>query len=159
MSKREPMDPEWIDRVRQGLDSRDCAGEAAQGDQDNLAVPRRLLIDRDYHAHRADSAEAEVARLRARVRVEAGDVERSGVKWARVTAWLRVHGWSVSRGWGLAHNDGGKFQHWRLGKAWVCVHENESASCVVACIDALGRHYRRLQLDILDEMAAMEIQS
>ena len=81
-------------------------------------------------ANRANAAEAEVARLRSRVRVEAEDVERAGVTWAHIDAWLSMRGEFAS------------------GGRW----------CSIAVyVRALADELSRPGLDILDEMARMEV--
>jgi hypothetical protein len=96
-----PMDPEALDHLRHAL---------AQGP---YAIAhdfvRALLDDRDYQElliARQDAeleagppsemelrllhATREIARLRARVRVESEDVERAGVTWERFVAWAEA---------------------------------------------------------------------
>jgi hypothetical protein len=104
--------------------------------------------------HTESLLRAEIARLRARVRVEAEDVERAGVTWAHVTNWLSARDWAPTRGRGLAYNDGGTFCHWKSARGHVSVFENESPGCVAAAVCTLAGLYRRPGLDILDEMAA-----
>jgi hypothetical protein len=76
---------------------------------------------------------AEVARLRARVRVEAEDVERAGVTWAHVEACLKRSDPEVD----IA----------RLCRLW--------GAGIERLIDQIARNESVSTWDILDEMAAM----
>jgi hypothetical protein len=128
-------------------------------------VPERwyadLLADRDYHAQRAGdlahaliatnherlAAQGEVARLRARVRVEAEDVERVGVTRAKVRAWLLVH-------------DLLSEPHTVQGERWAgygYLHHSDRTKDIANAIANRARQLGRPGLDILDEMAAMEV--
>lgn len=114
------------------------------------------LVDR---ARRTDAAEAEVARLRARVQVEAEDVEQAGVTEAQVEAWLAANGWAFMR-------ESGGERLWELGDVgvWV-VHDtgiDETERSFIAFV--IGRIVNRVHglhkcgLDILDEMAAIPLE-
>jgi hypothetical protein len=185
--KPKPMDPERLAHLR-GLSDPLCFTSAFQAD-----IVAELLADRDYHArisatfeaerddamqHRGwleqrrredgeqlDALRAEVARLRARVRVEAEDVERAGAMWGRVVSWLLANGWEQQKGRGLAHHAGGSFVHWkRKVQRWVaadvvCVYEHEHGESIANTVNSLARHHGRPGLDILDEMAAIEVPS
>jgi hypothetical protein len=99
----------------------------------------------------AERAAAEVTRLRARVRIEAEDLTRLGVTRAHVEAWLRVHGWARSDNGSIACRS-----VWRRDPSgFVVVTDSISESAQI--INALARVHRRPGLDILDEMAAMEV--
>lgn len=113
-------------------------------------------------ALRADllSAREEIARLRARVRVEAADVERAGVTRAHVEAWLRANGWQPSSGI-MAKTSEGPFTNWQIGagrdQRWVSVFD--SATRIAQVIGSVADVHGRVHLDILDEMAAIEVQT
>jgi hypothetical protein len=97
-----------------------------------------------------DRLVAEIARLRARVRVEAEDVDRAGVTHERCDAYLAANGWTKTDdgGWGPAvweRNDGRLLADIAFG--W----ENY----VAECIQDLAELAERPGLDILDEMAAV----
>jgi hypothetical protein len=92
--------------------------------------------------------EAEVARLRARVRVDADDVERAGLTRAHVEAWLRTSGWET-----LTH-ESGWLSFVSPDGPHVDVHLRDGWSSAQV-VNALARLTRNPGLDILDEMAAM----
>lgn len=70
--------------------------------EDNAAIAEHALTTAvEALRARAENAESEIARLRARVRVEAEDVERAGVTRVHVEAWLAANGWTTT-----AHTDG-----------------------------------------------------
>jgi hypothetical protein len=104
-----------------------------------------------------DAARVEVARLRARVRVDASDIERTGVSRAHVEAWLRSHGWTevdTDYAW-VAYADPA------CSSADVCaavdVWRKTGYTAVERSIWNIGDHTGRPELDILDEMAAMVV--
>lgn len=103
---------------------------------------------------------AEATRLRARVRVEAEDVERAGVTHEHAEAWLTAQNWVCERG-----QDGSLVCE--RGDAAILIADTipwrEHAS-IADGINALVRHYstgipelHKCGLDILDEMAAMPL--
>lgn len=119
--------------------------DAAKLIQADLAVTKR----------RAWEAEAEVARLRSRVRVEAEDVERAGVTWAHVVAWLAAKGWTTPKadrfGWLSSCNSTNLDQH------DLARDEGSEAERVAMAVDYLAADvFNRPGLDILGEMAAIE---
>jgi hypothetical protein len=168
--KPKPMDPERLAHLR-GLSDPLCFTSAFQAD-----IVAELLTDRDYHAQRAEhfttiscvmasmagsiqeiaraagwpedvpvedpgelvesvaQLRAEAARLRARVRVEAEDVERAGVTRAHAIAWAGQH-------------------------EGVCnlFNDSEAPWVIASRIQIAASFYNRPGLDILDEMAAMEV--
>jgi hypothetical protein len=96
--------------------------------------------------HSLREARAEVARLRTRVRVEAEDVERAGVTWAHVEPWLRANGWvKVELG------------YWRSSA--LMNYDFGPGETAVDTTNKMAAHYHRAALDILDEMAAIEVPS
>jgi hypothetical protein len=153
--KPKPMDPERLARARSMLAHVVPHGVVSE------AFAAELLADRDHHAAEAAQLNAmiiarqdaelaagppsemelrllhatrEVARLRARVRVEAEDVERAGVTWERARAWRDAHG---------------------VGSSLLCSDRESIAWYIGTQAVAL----QRCGLDILDEMAAMEVPS
>lgn len=171
-----PMDPKRLADMRARLAMHGLVGNAKTR---NLCA--ELLADRDYHAQRADEAErerdearqladdatallaAEVRRLRARVRVEAEDVERAGVTRAHLEAWLRANQWAptTESGWkGFSDGSTVSTQTWRpapYNARGVTIEEWDRAEAVVNSIRTMAYHLARPGLDILDEMAAMEL--
>jgi hypothetical protein len=165
----EPMDPERLALARHEA-SRRMATVVA----DSIAIRtllRQTLEHADYHAQRADEAEseandqraettrclmraldaeAEVARLRARVRVGAEDVERAGVTRKHVEAWLRAHGWTER-----------KPDVWRRDEpaSALFIIRGDHPGQVADATHAAAWHHGRPGLDVLDEMAAMEVPS
>ncbi len=136
------------------LHARVDVAERAMAEETRRAAA--MQHERDEYAVDNEAWRSEALRLRARVNVEASDVEQSGVTWAHVTGWLSARGWAAGRGRGLAYNDGGPFCHWKSAEGWhVCVFANESPGCVADAIGLLARIYKRPGLDILDEMAAI----
>jgi hypothetical protein len=96
----------------------------------------------------------EVARLRARVRVEAEDVERAGVTREHVEAWLRANGWHFKcadgSGWvTYVAPDGLDADLWNT----------RFGSPVEHTVMFIADHVQRPTFHILDEMAAMEVPS
>jgi hypothetical protein len=124
---------------------------------------------REQHSNRVERLlgciemlKTEVARLRSRVRVEADDVERIGVTRVQLVAWLGANGWAPSaneRGWCSAL---GNRQLWRCvprdGRG-VDVHCVGSPFAIACSVRTLASHFGRPGLDILDEMAAIEVPS
>ena len=106
-----------------------------------------LLADRNRLA-------AEVARLRARVRVEAGDVQRVGVTRAHVEAWLRANGWAPSPREGTAVGAHGRGVMWRAIERDERGVELYERGMLPEAINTMAYHFKRAGLDILDEMAA-----
>lgn len=162
-TEAKPMDPERLADVRRWI-----AGGWTPLPRETEA---ELLADRDYQAQRAEEWERkavglgadalaetvrlkdEIARLRSRVRVEAEDVERAGVTWAHVAAWLRANGWSAGEA-------GAYYAVWHLGEGCVSVsvHPDHSSSREAArSINVIALETARSGLDILDEMARMEV--
>ena len=98
-------------------------------------------------AREGDEARAEVARLRARVRVDAEDVERAGVTRSNVAAWL-----DASPAW--ARDDGGSgWEHKETG-CILTIATNVADEYIADRIRWIAKYARRPELDILDEMAA-----
>lgn len=95
----------------------------------------------------------EVARLRARVRVEAGDVERAGVTRAHVEAWLRANGWAPSPREGTVFGPNGRGSMWRAIERDARGVELYERGMLHESINAAAYHFQRPGLDILDEMA------
>jgi hypothetical protein len=90
---------------------------------------------------------AEVARLRARVRVEADDVERLGLTRAHVEAWLRMNPrWesSTSGAW-----------HWKPanGGVFTTLSDGKRSDELADDVHWLAKREQRSGLDILEEMA------
>jgi hypothetical protein len=128
-----------------------CRDFAIDGDPERKhAVDAALVAARRYR-----KLEAEVTSLRARVRVEAEDVERLGVTRAHVVAWLCEHGWAMAPtfGWSavarLTRPD---------AKRHILVTSDTSAAIAVAVNSAAYWTPRRPSLDVLDEMAAMPLE-
>jgi hypothetical protein len=90
-----------------------------------------------------DEARAEVTRLRARVRVEAEDVERAGLKLALVHAWERTNGHRTSDVDRLAD------EH--------ALARGRGHGLLAQFVRNNARVSGRPGLDILDEMAAMPL--
>ena len=115
------------------------------------------LADR---ARLADTASvAEVARLRARVRVEAEDVEWAGVTRAHVEAWLCANGWSPSSretGWNSHHGTSAMWRAVDRDERGVSLYER---GMIPESVNTIAYHFKRPGLDILDEMAAMQLES
>jgi hypothetical protein len=111
------------------------------------------------------AAREEIARLRARVRVEAEDVERAGVTAEKVNAWLdaqtkvvegvSIHPWVRVKTIEHGIHAGAHWTHFMFDGV-LDVWNN--ASSVANAIDRIARFMRRPGLDILDEMAALEVQ-
>jgi hypothetical protein len=166
--KAEPMDPERLADVRRRI----ACGR----------VPERwyadLLADRDYHAQRADDAEseandqraettrclmralgaeAEVARLRARVRAESKDIPEILPS--------QIVGYLIAAGWRDAHvvsRDGAPLWTVMLkGDRGLDVPMLPGAvdyrRIVAGIVNEMAAKDGRAPLDILDEMAAMEV--
>lgn len=158
-----PMDPERLDRAR--------AVTSPCGHSWLRLLMSELLADRDYQKRRAEQAErerdesqAEVTRLRARVRVEAEDVERAGVTPTRCDAYMRAHGWDKTDdgGWGPAAWERAADLTKRPIKANVEILADVAfgpENYVAECIQGLAELAERPCLDILDEMAAMPLES
>jgi hypothetical protein len=103
-----------------------------------------------------DAQAAEIRLLRARVRVEAADVERVGVAIAHVDAWLRANGWTPTTTFGYS-----AVARWTRPdhkRAILATSATAEAIAVAVCSAAdWARHRGCPGLDILDEMAAMEV--
>jgi hypothetical protein len=96
---------------------------------------------------------AEVTRLRARVQVEAEDVERAGVTRAQVEAWLGANGWRKAE---RNYPDG--TTHWVRGDGGYSVLACPDAHVMALTVQAAADVSERRGLDILDEMAAMPLE-
>ena len=97
-----------------------------------------------------DAVKAEVSRLRARVRVEASDVERVGLTLAHVDAWLQARGWSPASTFG--YGSVARWTHPGHKRHLQCTSTTPAALATAVCcaVDRLDR--RRPGLDVLDEM-------
>jgi hypothetical protein len=144
----------------EGFRSAEQMAAGAERDRDSAAVG--LAEASEYIRHLLGSlkgAGAEIARLRARVRVEAEDVVERGVRREHVVAWLQSNGWepSADGGWNGAT---GPFTVWRPiqrdGRG-VSVHERDSIDATVDAVQTLADRFNRPGLDILDEIAAMTL--
>lgn len=171
------MDPERLAALKRSVERRDGDWREMLMEPEQVA---ELLADRDYCAQQwADAlnensrrshkhyeamktaAEAlakqqeEIERLRARVRVEAEDVERAGITRAHVEAWLTANNWAPSKGHGSVPQEG-RFSNWatKPSRECVSVFEDHNPARIAHAICTLARHYKRPGLDILDEMAA-----
>jgi hypothetical protein len=113
-------------------------------------------------ARAVERLQAEVTRLRARVRVQAEDVERVGVTPTKAEAWLESKGWAGTR-----TRDSARL--WEISGAFVWIqHDAKDAwyerEALVTAITGIASYYRRRRvpglcgLDILDEMAAMQVE-
>jgi hypothetical protein len=117
----------------------------------DLADARAMLESLDARLverqRERDEARSEVARLRARVRVESEDVERAGVTLSKVRAWLLDHDLLAEPNtmWG---------DRWA---GYGYLHHSDRSKDIANAIGNLVRGVRRPGLDILDEMAAMEV--
>jgi hypothetical protein len=98
-----------------------------------ISTDRVERLTAEWHVER-EQLRAEVARFRARVRVEAEDVERVGVTREHAFAWARAHSGYVGR----------------LGVGTVM--------CIVGYVNS-GTWPGKCAFDILDEMAAMPLSS
>lgn len=148
-----PMDPKRLAKLRALFDE----GWVVPGKRGRELVAD-LLAAHDYEKARADAAEAEVARLRARVRVEAADVERAGVTPAKRDAWMRSHGAEWRHGAGNLEG----LTRWHLGGAYLGstdadAVDSEKNSDTAALVRQVARTTERSPWEILDEMAAMEV--
>lgn len=159
MSDPSPIDPERLALARK------CTG--------SVGWLRRLLADvladRDYQEQRlvevseslrawiarandveneAAALRREVVRLRARVRVEAEDVERAGVTRAQVEAWLRM-----SPRWESSTNGA---WHWKPanGGVFTTLSDGKRSDELADDVHWLAKREQRSGLDILEEMAA-----
>jgi hypothetical protein len=106
------------------------------------------LADR---AKRVDTATAEIARLRARVRVEAADIDRSGVTRAHAEAWLRANPRWESRPNGLwiwKPSNGGSF---------TTLTDDKRPDELAYAVQWFASREQRPGLDILNEMAEMQL--
>jgi hypothetical protein len=173
-----PMDPERLARMREH------AGQVQRSTFPKHEVAE-LLADRDYHAQRADDAERDARVERAtreatdaqfcrtldaldardhgndntlpssaRVRVEAEDIERVGVTRHQIEAWLHANRWRNSR---RTYSDG--TSHWLYGDGGTNVLACSDVAQTVHTFGVLVYIHRRPGLDILDEMAALEVPS
>lgn len=170
-----PMDPErlrWLQRIAAGaaifeadvLELPDALGELLDEREGLIADLRGkdAFIERSERFREA--AEAEVTRLRSRVRVEVSDVERAGVTKAHVEAWLRANGWDGDNGRRKGHTDDGVFCNWlrkphpNSSPDAVSIFERHIPGRITQTIATLARHHGRAGLDILEEMARMEVE-
>jgi len=104
-------------------------------------------------ARLADESLAEVARLRARVRVEVEDVERAGVTRAHVEAWLHANPRWESRPngvWIWKPSNGGAF---------TTLTDDKRPDELANAVQWFASREQRPGLDILDEMAAIPLES
>jgi chorismate mutase len=128
-----PIDPDRLAELRSII-----GALAKHGEQRHVVQVRSpviadildLLADRDGLA-------SEVARLRARVRVEAEDVERAGVTWAHVEECLKRSDPEID----IA----------RLRRLW--------GAGIERLIDQIARNESVSPWAILDEMAAMPVEA
>lgn len=183
-----PMDPERLASIREGVewrrerpqpgdDDRDAIIAELLADRDYQAkradtaeANYRFMVERaadekldgyrELGARAADAerqrddARAEVLRLRSRVRVEASDVELAGVTQARVEAWLSSGG-----SWARIDTPDSRTSAW----AW----RGDGSTVIIGCdtpeyladrIQWIAKYEHRSSLDILDEMARMEVE-
>jgi hypothetical protein len=105
-------------------------------------------------ARAVERLQAEVTRLRARVRVQAEDVERAGVMRDHVEAWLRANGWGTPTpdkyGWTSAESE--------TGVELVDLWRTDGSTPVAQTVCFIADDVQRPGLDILDEMAAMQVE-
>lgn len=107
---------------------------------------------------RAEQAESQVSRLRARLRVEAEDVERAGVTDAHAMRYVLAHGWT----------HGHRYRRGEVDIVVMCLDgepiaalrehgepNNEARASIAFIVGRLAKHENRSPWDILDEMAAM----
>ena len=97
-----------------------------------------------------EAIRAEITRLRARVRVEASDVERVGLTLAHVDAWLQSRGWEPSPTGGYSAVARWTLPGWGRHLLAVAATPSALADTVNRATDRVCRH--RPSLDILDEM-------
>jgi len=122
-------------------------------DPDRMHAVDAALVAAGHHR----KLQAEVLRLRARVRVEVGDI--AGVTWAHVEAWLTAKGWTTPRvdsyGWVTSWNSTNLEQH-DLARA-----DRPEAERVAQAVDYLADALipPRSGFVLLDEMAAIEVPS
>jgi hypothetical protein len=111
-------------------------------------------VDRLADEWRTESIrlQAGVTRLRARVRVEAEDVERAGVTRAHIEAWLRAN-----RRWEAGQNG---VWHWKPsnGGAFTTLSNGARSDELADDVHWLAQREQRPGLDLLDEMAAMRVE-
>jgi hypothetical protein len=105
-------------------------------------------------ARAVERLQAEVTRLRARVRVQAEDVERAGVMRDHVEAWLRANGWGTPTpdkyGWTSAESE--------TGVELVDLWRTDGSTPVAQTVCFIADDVQRPGLDILDEMAAQPLE-
>jgi hypothetical protein len=152
---RVSMIPRSILRVSQLIDEaladRDCYAREHERMTSMVATVTAQLAD----------SRSEVCRLRARVRVEAADVEPAGVALGHVESWLRADGWRVSSEGRREHC--GTPTRWSRsglpsgGPSWVRLFDNERPDLLAATINAIASVTKRPSLDILEEMSRCSI--
>jgi hypothetical protein len=144
----------WADHETARANAAGAARDEARAEVEEQREKAAARVERLTDEWRTETVrlQAEVTRLRARVRVEADDVERAGVTRAHVEAWLSANGWET-----LTHEDG-----WLSFVApsgpHVDVHLRDGWSSAWV-INSLAGLVRRPRLDMLDEMAAMPRES
>jgi hypothetical protein len=133
-----------VERLR----SRAEKAEAELAEQRERATAR---IDRIADEWRVETArlQAEVARLRARVHVEAADVELVGLTQAHGEAWLVANGWRKTE---CQYSD--ETTHWIRGDGGYLVLACSDTDVMAMTVRTLELVHKRSGLDILDEMAA-----
>jgi hypothetical protein len=146
-----------VARLRARVDE----AEAAMAEETRRASA--MQHERDEYAADNELWRSEALRLRARVRVEAEDVERAGVTRLHVDAWLRANGWTptTETGWkGFSDGTTTGTQTWRpapYDPRGVSVEDRERLVGTADNVRTMAYHFNRPGLDILDEMAAMEV--
>lgn len=131
--------------------------EAEQRCNHLAAEVARLTAELDEARQLTDNATAllaaECRRLRARVRVEAEDVERAGVTRQHVVAWMRANGWGAPTldrfGWVSAESE--------TGGEPVDLWRGDGSTPLDRTIRFIADDLGRPSMTVLDEMAAMEV--
>jgi hypothetical protein len=138
----------WADHETARANAAGAARDEARAEVEEQREKAAARVERLTDEWRTETVrlQAEVTRLRARVRVEADDVERAGVTRAQVEAWLAEQ------------------NHWRQVATGVWKHsawgghQTKVPDVVDAwCVNQIAECSRRPPLDILDEMAAMPL--
>jgi hypothetical protein len=140
-----------LTRAVERLRSRAEKAEAELAEQRENTAAR---VDRLADEWRVETGrlQAEVARLRARVSVEAEDVERVGLTQAHVEAWLLANGWRKTK---REYSDG--TTNWIRGDGGYSVLACSDADVIAHVAQTAALIHERPGLTILDEMAAMLI--
>lgn len=148
-----PMDPDRIAEVRRRLDSHSL-------DRLPLRLNAELLADRDHW-------QAEAVRWRDRCTVARDDVLRADVCRERVIRWLGARGWAPSeresthRTAGQGRDYSATLTTWRSvprDARGVRVPDEEQAwSDIADAVRTCAHHFSMSPWDVLDEMAAMEV--